>query len=297
MIFLTHSMQYISGSGYTFAGIDSITTIITNYLGQLVVVMFLFYSGYGVASQIDNRGNSYVKQMPRCRVMKTLLNFDIAVCFFIVLDILLSRKFSISQILLSFVAWDSVGNSNWYIFIILLCYIFTYVACSFFRKKHIGGGIMCLCMASMVGLSFVKEAHWYDTILCYPAGFMYYTYRQTVERWIKRYYLLAIIVLIAVFVCLHDLYTFTYWGLPQNIIAIIFALMVILVTMKVKIGNKWLEWCGVNLFPLYIYQRIPMIALRSTLGEDFVTSCPILYLSISLAITCVIARYYKLWKV
>ena len=139
MIFLTHSMQYISGSGYTFAGIDSITTIITNYLGQLVVVMFLFYSGYGVASQIRHRGNSYVKQMPKCRVMKTLLNFDIAVCFFIVLDILLTRPFSISQILLSFVAWDSVGNSNWYIFIILLCYIFTYVACSFFMKKHIAG--------------------------------------------------------------------------------------------------------------------------------------------------------------
>ena len=106
---------------------------------------------------------------------------------------------------------------------------------------------MCLCMASMVGLSFVKEAHWYDTILCYPAGYIYYVYRQIVEKWIERYYILTFIFLIAVFVCLHDLYAFSYRGMPENIIAITFALIVIIITMKVKIGNKWLEWVSTQL--------------------------------------------------
>lgn len=55
IIFLTHSLQYIKASGYVFLGIDTITSEIIRYTGQLVVVMFLFYSGYGVAVQINTK--------------------------------------------------------------------------------------------------------------------------------------------------------------------------------------------------------------------------------------------------
>ena len=32
-----------------------------------------------------------------------------------------------------------------------------------------------------------------------------------------------------------------------------------MITMKVKISNTPLIWLGIHLFPIYIYQRIPMI--------------------------------------
>ena len=112
MICLTHSMQYIRESGYSFSGLDVFTTTVTNYIGQLVVVMFLFYSGYGVAVSIGSKGDAYIKQMPKRRILKTLLNFDIAVCFFILLALILSQPLSIQQVILSFLAWDSVGNST-----------------------------------------------------------------------------------------------------------------------------------------------------------------------------------------
>lgn len=296
MIFLTHSMQYIRASGYSFPGIDALTPIITSYIGQLVVVMFLFYSGYGVALQIHNKGEQYVRQMPRHRILKTLLNFDIAVCVFILLALVLSQPLSISKVILSLVAWDSVGNSNWYIFIILLCYTFTYIA-SRISKHHLGGVLIILSLTAMLGLSFVKPSHWYDTILAYPAGFFYFTYRHHIEKLLKQYYFFALICLLAVFVYMHDYFPFSYRGLPENIMGITFALMVVMITMKIKIGNKWLQWCGTNLFPLYIYQRLPMIALLVLLGNDFVSSYPIVFLVMSIIITCIIARYYKYWSV
>lgn len=295
MIFLTHSMQYIRASGYSFPGIDALTPIITSYTGQLVVVMFLFYSGYGVALQIHNKGEQYVRQMPRHRILKTLLNFDIAVCVFILLALILSQPLSISKVLLSLVAWDSVGNSNWYIFIILLCYTFTYIA-SRISKYHLGV-LMILSLATMFVLSFAKPSHWYDTILAYPAGFFYFTYRHHIERLLKQYYYFALICLLAVFVYMHDYFPFSYRGLPENIMGITFALMVVMITMKIKIGNKWLQWFGTNLFPLYIYQRLPMIAANHLLGNEFVANFPIAFLVLSIVSTIVISFYYKYWQI
>lgn len=141
MIFLTHSMYYINASGYEYPGFDFLTPIITNYIGQLVVVMFLFYSGYGVASQIARKGDKYISQIPKHRILTTVINFDVAVCIFIVLNLLLSRPMSVSQILFSFIAWDSVGNSNWYIFVILICYCFTYIA-NKLSIRYVGGGFL-----------------------------------------------------------------------------------------------------------------------------------------------------------
>lgn len=296
MICLTHSMQYIRASGYPFPGIDALTPTITSYIGQLVVVMFLFYSGYGVAVSIGSKGDTYIKQMPKRRILKTLANFDIAVCFFIVLALLLSRPLSINQVLLSFIAWDSVGNSNWYIFIILLCYIFTYLS-GMISIRHLGGGLLILCLATMIGLSYVKGTWWYDTILAYPAGYIYFSYRSYIEKWLMYYYLPAIIVLVSVFVYIHDFFPFSYRGLPENIMGIIFALIVVMITMKVKIGNKCLQWCGTNLFPLYIYQRIPMIALFVLLGNEFVSSYPVIYLTTSIALTWIIAHCYRYWSI
>ena len=83
--------------------------------GQLIVVMFLFFSGYGVMSAIRNKGAAYVQAMPRHRILTVLVNFDVAVVIFAVLQLLLGRVFPVNRYLLSLVGWEQIGNSNWYI--------------------------------------------------------------------------------------------------------------------------------------------------------------------------------------
>ena len=113
VIFLSHFAQYC-GEVYC--------NEIGSFFGQLVVAMFLFYSGYGCAVQYRSRGNDYLRAFPKKRILTTLVNFDIAVCVFIVVGLLLGRSFALRQVVCSFIGWDSVGNSAWYIFVILLCY-------------------------------------------------------------------------------------------------------------------------------------------------------------------------------
>ena len=113
LVFLSHFSRYsIYMSNY-----------VGQRLGQLIVVMFLFYSGYGCMVQYMAKGRAYLQTFPKKRMLSTLVNFDIAVAVFVVVGLLLGKSFSIKQVALSFVCWDSVGNSNWYIFAILLCYL------------------------------------------------------------------------------------------------------------------------------------------------------------------------------
>ena len=102
---------------------------------------------------------------------------------------------------------------------------------------------------------------------------------------------------IVAFSALHVLHLPAMHGLTHNVKGIVFALVLVLLTMKVKTGNKVVYWFGENLFPIYIYQRIPMILLVALAGKEWVCSYPILYVVVCLAITCVIAYGYKYWQV
>lgn len=136
LVFLSHFAQY---SPY-------LRNYVGQYLGQLIVVMFLFYSGYGCMIQYMAKGSDYLRHFPKKRILTTLVNFDIAVAMFVIIGLLLGKPFTLNQVALSFVCWDSVGNSNWYIFAIVLCYTAFWFS---FRKSALkvnefrGGGKYC----------------------------------------------------------------------------------------------------------------------------------------------------------
>lgn len=148
VVFCRHIVPYIVEAGYDFsiAG-DNVFRWIDGHIGQLLVVMFLFYSGYGVTESIKTKGGEYVRRIPKKRILVTLANFDVAVFIFMVVDFLLSIEYSTKDILLSFTGWKSIGNSNWYIFVILVCYLSSFGAYRISSHKEVDrtlfGGVIC----------------------------------------------------------------------------------------------------------------------------------------------------------
>lgn len=94
--------------------IDKAASMFVSYFKQLVVVPFLFYSGYGVMNSIKNKGTAYVNSIPRNRVLNTMVNFGVAVSIFICMNLILGIPMELKQAILSYLSWESVGNSNWY---------------------------------------------------------------------------------------------------------------------------------------------------------------------------------------
>jgi hypothetical protein len=82
-----------------------------------------------------------------------------------------------------------------------------------------------------------------------------------------------------------------------NIMSVFFALLIIVLTMKISIGNKILYWLGSNLFPLYIYQRLPMMIFLSLCPNTLIVSHPYFFLIACVVITGVIAWGYKFFRI
>ena len=283
MVFVSHFMQYVAEVG---------GHVINLYIGQCMVAPFLFYSGYGVMESIKTKGAAYVRAMPRRRILTTLLNFDIAVLVFIVLDMILGRPLTCKQVLLSLVGLDSVGNSAWYIFVILVCYGITYLSAIIFGR-FVGLGALLACAVFMLALSLVKPSYWYDTILCFPAGMLYSRWKKHIENLCDRFYwVIFSACTIVVFLLMFKFSGFRVFGFAWNVRSIIFAVTVVLVTMRVSIKPSAFEWCGRHLFPLYIYQRIPMIMLFVLDPAGFASWRMPVYLVLSFSITVGIAAMY-----
>lgn len=300
MVFISHSMLEVRDAGFGFVGeIDALGFRIRSEFGQLIVVMFLFYSGYGVMESYANKGRDYLKTFPKKRLLTTLLNFDIAVLLFAVLDLALGIEIGLKQFGLSLLGWREIGNSNWYIFVILFCYAVAYMGFRVFPNNKVKSAwmISIAVFMGMLALPVKKQSWWYDTMLCFPTGVWFSIYKDKFTDFFKRRYLVVLLVALAAFLVLHFVKLPGLRGITHNVKSISFAVVVVLLTMKIKTGNVVLQWLGINLFPIFIYQRIPMIAISKLAGDGFVSNNPYVFMIVCFAVTCLITWGYRFWQV
>lgn len=256
LIFLSHMMQY-----YVYTEeIDVLGGTVSRALGQMIVVMFMFYSGYGIGESVKRKGSAYIKSFPVNRVLKTWLHFAIGVFVYYVLSLILGVKYPAGQVWLSFIGWTSIGNSNWYIFAVVILYIITWVAFSLAKKnKYIAAGIVtALTVVYIVVMYFFKENWWFDTVLCYAAGLWYSLGKEKIEKVLTKNNFIWIIVFVAGAVGWW--YSHFCRTLPAMRIleAVSFTLAVVMLSLKVSIRSKPLVWVGKYTFEIYILMRIPM---------------------------------------
>ena len=234
-----------------------------NFLGQLMVTVFLFYSGYGVLESIKLKKNKYVNGLPINRILKTWIKFCIAIVFFRIMGLIINESYGIKQMILSFFAWDSMGNSNWYIFSIIFMYAFTFISFKIFDddyKKAIILHIIFTIFYVMI-MNLYKGEYWFNTILCYDFGLIYSLNKERINKILFNNfkYIMIFIMTIIVFVFFKKL-IINFWY--YELYAIIFVMLVVLLSVKIKLGSPILKWFGNNLFWIYILQRIPMIYFK-----------------------------------
>ena len=289
MVFFSHFNSYVQ---YTEL-LDRIYTIPFSLIGQGMVTMFLFYSGYGVMEQIKRRDN-YVSSMPVNRILSTLFQFAIAIVLFALLRFSLSEPFTVKKFVLSLIGWDSLGNSNWYIFAVLCMYVITYISFKVFSGSHKKAAIFNLAATTIyiVVMCYIahKPSHWYNTALLYPFGMLWSLYRDKLDKPLKNNIVCSLIFVFALL----------GWLVIGNsyVKHILFALSFLIVTTKVCFGNKVLHWFGKYLFEIYILQRIPMIILEriGILGSHVYLSF-IICLSATIVLAIIFKKHsYKIWN-
>lgn len=288
LVFFRHCVTYVTLS----SGLDKPMIILDNFLRQSIVTMFFFYSGYGIYEQIKKNKTTYIKNFPRKRIARTLFDFAIAIISFLIMDLILCRKYRKMDIALSFIGWTSIGNSNWYMFCTFALYIFVLLA-FLISKKNDKISLIIVTIFSMIYMVVVgklKNPIWIDTTLCFVIGMWYSYYKEKVEKLITRnsIYIICSTILIGIYGLMNYLYFINYKTYMYIIISSVFCILVVLITMKISINNKILSWFGRYVFWIYILQRIPMIVF-SKLG---LTGNAYIFFIISFVTTIVMSVIY-----
>lgn len=292
IVFLSHIRQYVK---LEKTALNEPFTDFMLFLGQLMVVAFLFYSGYGVALSLEKKPR-YALTIPKRRIFSVWYHFAFAIVIFFVVSRLLGTKYDFVRLLKSFVGLSAVGNSVWFIFTILMLYALTFLVFVFAKDKIVlpTAVFTVLAFALMVGLRILKgkEYWWYDTLMCYPLGMWYYIAKPTIDKYLLKDFskwFSAAAITVTVFGYLAYLLPI-YHKMRKIFIpeALVFALVIALVSMRVSVDNKVLRWFGKRVFSVYILQRIPMMIF----SKFNLNSKPVLFTLVCLVSTVIIAELF-----
>ncbi len=293
IVLLSHVRQYVTLDN---SAMNMQFKDLMSFFGQLMVVAFLFYSGYGVSLGLKNKDN-YAKTLPTKRALKVLLHFDVAVLIFYITGLALGKNYSIEKLLLSLIGLDGVGNSIWFIFDIIILYLLTFAVFIFTKKKMVLGTAI-MTVVSFGAVLLIKEFKgteywWYDTVMCYPLGMWYALAKPYIDKKILPSlwkWLVSLAVTVAAFILLRNAYAwsdYNRWYFVVN--ALVFAIMTVLISMRLSINNRVLQWFGKRVFGIYILQRIPMMILAHFGANEN----PVLFTAASFALTIVLAEIFE----
>ena len=294
LVFISHIFGYREFTSPTF----DVPYLFMRKLGQCIVTMFLFYSGYGVMESVKKKGQAYVTGIPMQRVLKVLLMFDSAVFLFWLYRFFTDYKYSLTDLLLAFTGWKSLGNSNWYIFSVLWLYVFSYIAFMAFKdnyKKAVIGVFLLSILYMAVLLIVGRPGYCYNTTLCYVWGMAFSLYREKIQCYLNENFQSWLFFLFIAVVGFLSSYFFRNDSLFMYQIWIFcFVASILIFTMRFVVDSKPLQWVGKNLFPLYILQRLPMMFFKDIIvGETNVYVYNWLYVLVCFVATLLFAVIYQ----
>jgi len=263
IIVMSHLLGYVTVSHPT----EVLYKSILGYIGQLMVALFFFYSGYGVVVSYAKKSD-YLKTFIKNRFLKILVHFDLAVLLFAILNLIFSIEHPAVQYVTCWFAWGTIGNSNWFIFDTLVFYLIAFVAMTIHKRTKTGLAVLAvfitaLCAGFWFVLRWIKGIDgyfWYDTVFCFPAGIWYAVFKEKIDTFAKKwyFYIPSLGLIVAAFAVL---YGYRFNPVYYSVLSPVFCLLLTFVTMRVKLDNKILAWLGKHSFSIYIIQRIPMIIL------------------------------------
>ena len=297
LVLFTHSCQYVVCTEATMP----LVFFMRSHIAQLVVTTFLFYSGYGIMESIKKKGDKYINSLPRRRILKVWLNLALAVIIYAVIAFFTKNPIvTIKGFIFSLFGWESLGNSNWYMFTILAMYVITYISFKAYYKKYNDEAktpIIITFIAAIfliIVMMYLKagQSWWYNTMLCYPCGMLFSYYKEKIEIKTQNnnfsYFTTLIGALLIFLICymLRDNYSINYNLFWYEIMAASLPLFISIVLMKFRFYNKALSLIGGKyLFSFYIMMRIPMNYMR-----DFTSlpDKPVLFFTVALLATAVL---------
>ncbi|MCQ2802259.1 MAG: acyltransferase family protein [Bacilli bacterium] len=263
LIFISHFTNFIPKE--SLGVLDKPSVFITGNLGQLMVAPFLFFSGYGIHQQYKLRGKEYSRHIPKYRMLKVYLMFILCWLLFAIVALYKNYDFSVADYLLSLVAIRDIGNTGWYVFVIIVLYLTTYVSIKIFHNHK----AFIFYQAILILLFYVLlnkagwGPHWYNTMLSYFLGICFSYWKDKFDKLTKTRLATIITFLISgvllfVFFYVFPNYTTLNTDFDYACLNLFFDLCIVCFLKLFSFKSKILTVLGKNVFWIYMLQMLPM---------------------------------------
>ena len=271
-IMLHHLTQQVTSYG-VFTMKRPIT--IFNYLGVLFTALFFFISGYGLLTSLSARPD-YLRSFLQRRLPSVLLPFWLINALGILLNMFgYKAHYTASEILSDLFGITLVNSNGWFIVEIVILYLIFYVLFRLIRNRDAALALLCLATLLLIAYSF-RQGHdpsgakvhwfrgewWYNSTITFIYGLLFARFKEKLTSFWNRHYaaVLTVSVLFAV-VTLHNcVYCVNRYGYyqtgvfisarfsaavtlaSQSAACIAFVTLVLLLQMRISIGNRALAY-------------------------------------------------------
>lgn len=262
IIFLSHIQEYIVLSNAA----DFAFQKILRYIGQTMVVPFFYFSGYGIQLSAILKGRDYINKFILKRFLPVWLSFSMAILIYYLFNILNNSFIDLKVVLISLTGWESIGNSNWFMFATFYIYLCFYLSNVLFKNSKVFSVILLhlLCFLYIIVVSKFKDPFFYNTILAFPVGALVAILKDYIKRNSTKFLLFLSIIFI-ISILLRRIMIF------YQIYNIVLMLFFTVITLKVEFKNNLLIKFANYSFYIYIYQRL-VFSVLTKFGLNTISS-------------------------
>ncbi len=258
-------------------------------IGFLMVAMFFFISGYGLMYGVLNKKN-YLKGFFSKRILTILIPYYIINLFYIL------SKYIIKILDKTYIIRSLFGYYQWYVMAILILYIGFWICFKIFKNKYGATAVTIYTFAYVMTMYILYKFFnmtdfgfwWYNSILCFVLGIWYCKFKSIINEFFKKHYGKILAITGTVFAV-----TLKYTSLKYNestlplllaeiVCSSVFVIIIMMLSMKIQLGNKLISICGKLSLELYLSHALFIFFLRSDIniwGHNVYLSTDCLYLA------------------
>ncbi|MBO6166512.1 MAG: acyltransferase family protein [Eubacterium sp.] len=262
--------------------------------GYLFVAFFFFCSGYGLMKSSLGK-EDYHKGFLKKRFLPLIITF-----------IVTDSAFQFARIAKGVQGFPA-NTYSWFVFVIAVLYIGFYLCIRFLKDKAMLGIIIFSVIWCVICRLIYFDTYWYNSVLAFPMGaFVAKHYEGVTKRLQSKYPIYLIVTLVVTgfftFFGLSGMRIYNMLGttlgiegsmqvqtLLQLVAAVSFSLLIMMISMKLKVGNKALSFLGGMTLEIYLVHTLFVeMFCKQFIGSDrkfYYIADPFLYLIVVVALT------------
>lgn len=309
-IVLHHLTQQITGYGVVNKG----PITIFNHIGFLFTALFFFFSGYGLIVSYNTKPD-YLRGFLGKRLPTVLIPFWVINLLGVVLcGAILGKHYTTGEVISDITGLTLVNSNGWFIIEIVILYLAFYVFFDLIKNKDVALTLLCMFTILIIIYSFFQghdlpgdKSHWfkgewwYNSTVTFIFGMLYARFKDKITGFSHRHYrlllmLFSVMCVITVFLSVVAVQRYGYYHehvsfkikydeavtlLSQSVACIVTTMLVLLMNMKLTLGNralKYISGISMELFLIHGYFVTKIfggIRMRDTVRLTAVIVCSI----------------------